>query len=112
MRVLAGGSSASIALGTVHDVLSCNETAISFEDGKPYVYVLISSPDDIANQKFERRAVTIGLSDGLFIELKDGVKSGRIWAWHFFFHMYIMKHFHFVVWPLVYLRFSISLRSI
>lgn len=71
-------ANASIVLGTASNVLSCNETAISFEDGKPYVYVLTSSPDDIANQKFERRAVSIGLSDGLFIELKGGVKSGEL----------------------------------
>ena len=71
-------ANASIVLGTAQNVLSCNETAISFENGKPYVYVLTSSPDDIANQKFERRAVSIGLSDGLFIELKGGVKSGEL----------------------------------
>lgn len=71
-------ANASIVLGTAHDVLSCDETAISFENGKPYVYVLTSSPDDTASQKFERRAVTIGLSDGLFIELKSGVKSGEL----------------------------------
>lgn len=71
-------ANASIVLGTAHDVLSCDETAISFVDGKPYVYVLTSSPDDTAHQQFERRAVTIGLSDGLSIELKDGVKSGEL----------------------------------
>lgn len=71
-------ANASIVLGTARDVLSCNETAISFENGKPYVYVLTSSPDDTAHQQFERRAVTIGLSDGLSIELKDGVKSGEL----------------------------------
>jgi len=71
-------ANASIVLGTARDVLSCDETAISFEDGKPYVYVLTSSPDDTAHQQFERRAVTIGLSDGLSIELKSGVKSGEL----------------------------------
>ena len=71
-------ANANIVLGTAHEVLSCDETAISFEDGKSYVYVLTSSPDDTAHQQFERRAVTIGLSDGLSIELKDGVKSGEL----------------------------------
>ena len=71
-------ANATIVLGTVHDVLSCDETAISFEDGKPYVYVLTSDPDDTFHQQFERRAVTIGLSDGLAIELKSGVKAGEI----------------------------------
>jgi HlyD family secretion protein len=59
-------------------VLSCDEKAIVFENGKPYVYVLTSSPNDDAHQQFERRAVTIGLSDGLSIELKSGVKEGEL----------------------------------
>ena len=71
-------ANASVVLGTAHNVLSCDETAISFENGNPYVYVLTSSPDDTAHQQFECRAVSIGLSDGLSIELKDGVKSGEL----------------------------------
>ena len=71
-------ANASIVLGTANNVLSCDETAISFEEGQPYVYVLTSNPDDIAHQQFERRAVTIGLSDGLTIELKSGVKAGEL----------------------------------
>ena len=71
-------ANASIVLGTARDVLACDEKAISFEDGKPYVYVLTSAPDDLKHQEFERRAVTIGLSDGLSIELKSGVKSGEL----------------------------------
>ena len=43
-----------------------------------YVYVLTSRPDDTAHQQFERRAVAIGLSDGLSIELKSGVKAGEL----------------------------------
>ena len=71
-------ANASIVLGTANNVLSCDETAISFEEGQPYVYVLTSAPDDTAHQQFERRAVTIGLSDGLTIELKSGVKAGEL----------------------------------
>ena len=71
-------ANARIVLGTAKDVLSCNETCIAFEDGKPYVYVLTSDPDDTSHQQFERRAVTIGLSDGLSIELKSGVKAGEL----------------------------------
>lgn len=71
-------ANASIVLDTATNVLSCDETAVSFEGGKPYVYVLTSDPDDTSHQQFERRAVTIGLSDGLAIELKDGVKPGEL----------------------------------
>lgn len=70
-------ANASIVLGKAGNVLSCDEAAITFEKGKPYVYVLVSDPADVTHQKFERRAVTIGLSDGLFIELKSGVKAGE-----------------------------------
>ena len=71
-------ANANIILGTLNDVLSCDEKAISFEAGKPYVYVLTSPPDDKEHQQFERRAVTIGISDGLSVELKDGVKKGEL----------------------------------
>lgn len=71
-------ANASIVLGMAKNVLSCDETAISFEGGKPYVYVLTSDPNDTEHQQFERRAVTIGLSDGLVIELKSGVKAGEL----------------------------------
>ena len=70
-------ANASIVLGTANNVLACDEKAIAFEDGKPYVYVLVSAPEDTEHQQFERRAVTIGLSDGLAIELKSGVKLGE-----------------------------------
>jgi hypothetical protein len=40
--------------------------------------VLTSPPDDKEHQQFERRAVTIGISDGLSVELKDGVKKGEL----------------------------------
>ncbi len=79
MTIRSGYSAnASIVLGTACNVLSCDEKAITFEDGKPYVYVLTSRPDDTAHQQFERRAVAIGLSDGLSIELKSGVKAGEL----------------------------------
>ena len=71
-------ANATIVLGTLNDVLACDEKAISFEAGKPYVYVLTSSPDDKEHQQFERRDVTIGISDGLSVELKGGVKKGEL----------------------------------
>ena len=71
-------ANASIVLGTARNVLSCDEAAVTFENGKPYVYVLVSDPADVSHQQFERRAVTIGLSDGLSIQLKSGVKPGEL----------------------------------
>ena len=71
-------ANATIVLGTLNDVLACDEKAISFEASKPYVYVLTSPPDDKEHQQFERRDVTIGISDGLSVELKGGVKKGEL----------------------------------
>lgn len=70
-------ANADIVLATARNVLSCYETAVSFENGKPYVYVLTSDPADMQHQQFERRPVEIGVSDGLYIELKGGVKAGE-----------------------------------
>ena len=53
------------------NVISIEETAVSFEDGGTYVYKLVSS--DRKAQKFERIPVKTGLSDGIYIEIKEGV---------------------------------------
>lgn len=57
------------------DVLSIEETAIMFEGSDAYVYVLTSGPESKA-QKFEKRAVKVGMSDGIHIEVKDGLAKG------------------------------------
>lgn len=71
-------ANANIVLAKAEKVLACDETAVEFEQGKTYVYVLTSDPDDTEHQQFERREVTTGISDGLHIELKSGVKEGDI----------------------------------
>ena len=58
------------------NVLSIEETAISFEDGGTYVYRLVSA--DRKNQKFERIPVTTGLSDGIYIEIKEGIDKDMV----------------------------------
>lgn len=67
---------ASIELQKVSQVLSVDEVCVSFEDGKPYVYKLTSAVDDIENQQWERIPVVLGLSDGLYIEVKEGISKG------------------------------------
>ena len=57
-------------------VISIEETAISFEDGATYVYKLVSG--SARNQKFERVPVVTGLSDGIYIELKEGVTKDMV----------------------------------
>lgn len=64
---------ASIELQRASGVLSTSEACISFEEGKPYVYKLISRKDNVESQKWERVPVTLGISDGLYVEIKEGV---------------------------------------
>ena len=71
-------ANASIVIAKAANVLSCDETAVEFEGDKAYVYVLTSDPKDEDDQKFERREVTVGISDGLYVELKSGVAATDI----------------------------------
>ena len=48
------------------------ESAISFEGGKTYVYLVKGSGE---NKTYERREVQTGLSDGLKIEIKKGLTT-------------------------------------
>ena len=57
-------------------VISIEETAIAFEDGGTYVYKLVSA--DKKDQKFERIPVVTGLSDGIYIEIKEGVTEDMV----------------------------------
>lgn len=69
--VRAGYSAnADIVLDRREQVLAINEGLLQFEDGKPFVEV------EIGPQSFERREVEVGLSDGINIEVLDGVLQG------------------------------------
>ena len=57
-------ANADIVLDRAKDVLAINESVLQFDDGKPFVEV------EVAKQKFERRDVETGLSDGIKIEIK------------------------------------------
>lgn len=67
--------SASIELQKETDVLSVDEVCVSFEEGLPYVYRLISGKDDSDHQKWERIPVSLGISDGLYVEIKNGISA-------------------------------------
>ena len=73
--VRAGYSAnAEIILDERQDVLSVSEAAIEFQGDSTYVYRLTSS--ETANpQTFERMPVTVGMSDGMYIEIKNGVTN-------------------------------------
>ena len=81
LMVRAGSSAnASIVLDRRDGVLGIRESWLRFDKGAPYVEVAVGP------QVFERRDVTVGLSDGLVIEVTSGlteqdqVKAGAIKA--------------------------------
>lgn len=74
--VRAGYSAnASIVIESREGVMSLPESTIEFEGDNTFINVL-TSPADSKEQTFERREVKIGLSDGLDIEITEGVSAG------------------------------------
>ena len=74
--VRAGYSAnASIMIQNREGVLALPESTVEFEGDKTYVYFLTSDPD-ADEQTFERREVTVGLSDGIDIEITEGLIEG------------------------------------
>ena len=69
-------ANAEFITAEARDVVCVEEAAIAFEDGGTYVYKLVS-PEG-AEQKFERVKVVTGLSDGLYVEIKEGVAPGAV----------------------------------
>lgn len=69
--VRAGYSAnAEIVLSSAKNVLIIPESAIEFDKDTAFVYVLTSENP----QAFERRRITTGLSDGINIEVTDGLQ--------------------------------------
>ncbi|MCF0236613.1 MAG: efflux RND transporter periplasmic adaptor subunit, partial [Bacteroidaceae bacterium] len=52
------------------------ESAVEFAGGKAYVYILTSKAGEMP-QTFERRQIETGLSDGVNIEVRSGLKKGE-----------------------------------
>lgn len=69
-KLRAGYSAnASVVLETAENVLAVPESVVEYESDKAYVYVLT---DSVPRQVFEKRELTLGLSDGLTVEVKGG----------------------------------------
>lgn len=74
-RIRSGYSAnAEIELASAKHVLCIPESAIEFEGTNTYVYVAQGSGD---KKTYVRRKVTVGLSDGINIEIKRGLKLGE-----------------------------------
>lgn len=70
-------ANADVVLDRVDQVLVINEALVQYEGDKPYVEV--KTGDD----QYERRDITLGLSDGLQVEVKEGLsESDEIKVWN------------------------------
>ncbi|NIJ45587.1 HlyD family secretion protein [Wenyingzhuangia heitensis] len=72
-------ANASIILEIAEEVLSINESLLQYDKKtkKTYVEVLI------ADQEFERKNVVLGVSDGIKVEIKEGItKDHKIKDWN------------------------------
>lgn len=72
-------ANASIILDKAEDVLAIKEALVQYDNKtkKPYVEI------EIGDQKFEKREVQLGISDGIFVEVKGGIsQSDKIKVWN------------------------------
>jgi HlyD family secretion protein len=69
-------ANAKIILGRVTKVLAIPEGSIEFNGKNAYVYVL-TSPKDAKHQTFRKQLITTGMSNGMNIEVKSGLKAGE-----------------------------------
>lgn len=67
-------ANAEIVLAEAKNVLAVQESAIEFDGDDTYVYVIKDEGD---KQTYERRKVQTGISDGINIEIRSGVKPNE-----------------------------------
>ncbi|MGJ8591094.1 MAG: efflux RND transporter periplasmic adaptor subunit [Aquaticitalea sp.] len=72
-------ANASIILDKAEKVLAIKEALVQYDPKtqKPFVEI------EVGDQKFERRDVQLGISDGINVEVKNGIKKGdKIKVWN------------------------------
>lgn len=67
-------ANAEIVLERAKQVLTVPESAIEFSRDSTFIYL---QTDSIPKQKFNRQPVTVGMSDGIQIEIKQGLSEGQ-----------------------------------
>ena len=70
VMIRSGYSNAEIVLERAEKALTLPESTIEFSGDSTFVYVMT---DSVPAQKFERKQVKVGMSDGIKIVIKDGV---------------------------------------
>jgi len=74
IEVRAGYSAnAEFVTAASRNVMIIDEGCVEFDEGKSYVYCLASDPEKEEKQVFERREISLGISDGIRVEVKDGI---------------------------------------
>ncbi len=68
-------ANAEMVLQEVKGALTIPETAVEFSGDSTFVYVLT---DSVPIQKFERRQIQTGISNGIDTEVKAGLKAGEL----------------------------------
>lgn len=72
-------ANASIILDKAEDILAIKESLVQFdkETKKPFVEVMVG------DQQFERKDISLGISDGMNVEVKEGLsKDDKIKVWN------------------------------
>lgn len=68
-------ANAEMELQRANNVLSIPESALEFKGDSTFVFLLT---DSVSGQKFERKTVTTGVSDGINVEVKSGLKENDL----------------------------------
>ncbi len=72
-------ANASIILGKADSVLALKEALVQFDTDTKKPFVEVATGD----QKFERRDLELGISDGIYVEVKSGIsKDDEIKVWN------------------------------
>ncbi|SDK67694.1 HlyD family secretion protein [Salinimicrobium catena] len=72
-------ANASIILDRANEVLAIKEALVQFDDKTKQPYVEVEKGD----QEFERQDLELGISDGIYVEVKEGIsKDDKIKVWN------------------------------
>jgi HlyD family secretion protein len=72
-------ANASIILGRADSVLAIKEALVQFDEETKNPFVELATGD----QQFDRQDVELGLSDGIFVEIKSGIETNdKIKVWN------------------------------
>lgn len=65
-------ANAEIVLQKAKKIIAIPESTVEFKDDSTFIYILT---DSIPEQKFKRQQVTLGMSDGIKVEIKKGLQA-------------------------------------